>query len=100
MILDMLPYSFVVVIPAGGILAGSRYLPPAGITTTKEYGSMSKIIRVEVFQVDLKPHVQRGDAIQSFHTQERRWSACMRMTAQREQATAIRSAPAGRRSWR
>ena len=31
---------------------------------------MSKIIRVEVFQVDLKPHVQRGDAIQSFHTQE------------------------------
>ena len=31
---------------------------------------MSKIIRVEVFQVDLKPHVQRGDAIQSFHMQE------------------------------
>ncbi len=31
---------------------------------------MSKIIRVEVFQADLKPHVQRGDAIQSFHTQE------------------------------
>ena len=24
---------------------------------------MSKIIRVEVFQVDLKPHVQRVDAI-------------------------------------
>src|SRR3954468_1797254 len=32
--------------------------------------SMSKIIRVEVFQVDLKPQVQRGDAIQSFHKQE------------------------------
>src|SRR3954464_6618107 len=31
---------------------------------------MSKIIRVEVFQVDLKPQVQRGDAIQSFHKQE------------------------------
>ena len=31
---------------------------------------MSKITRVEIFQVDLKPHVQRGDAIQSFHTQE------------------------------
>ena len=29
---------------------------------------MSKITRVEIFQVDLKPHVQRGDAIQSFHT--------------------------------
>ena len=31
---------------------------------------MAKITRVEVFQVDLKPQVQRGDAIQSFHTQE------------------------------
>ena len=31
---------------------------------------MAKITRVEIFQVDLKPQVQRGDAIQSFHTQE------------------------------
>ncbi len=31
---------------------------------------MSKIVRVEVFQVDLKPKVKRGDAIQAFHTQE------------------------------
>jgi L-alanine-DL-glutamate epimerase-like enolase superfamily enzyme len=31
---------------------------------------MAKIVRVEVFQVDLKPEVPRGDAIQSFHTQE------------------------------
>ena len=31
---------------------------------------MARITRVEVFQVDLKPQVQRGDAIQSFHTQE------------------------------
>lgn len=31
---------------------------------------MSKIVRVEVFQVDLKSKVKRGDAIQAFHTQE------------------------------
>ncbi|MEX0959004.1 MAG: mandelate racemase/muconate lactonizing enzyme family protein [Burkholderiales bacterium] len=31
---------------------------------------MAKIVRVEVFQVDLKPKVKRGDAIQSFPVQE------------------------------
>jgi L-alanine-DL-glutamate epimerase-like enolase superfamily enzyme len=31
---------------------------------------MAKIVRVEVFQVDLKSKVKRGDAIQAFHTQE------------------------------
>jgi L-alanine-DL-glutamate epimerase-like enolase superfamily enzyme len=31
---------------------------------------MTKIVRVEVFQVDLRPKVKRGDAIQAFHTQE------------------------------
>jgi L-alanine-DL-glutamate epimerase-like enolase superfamily enzyme len=31
---------------------------------------MAKIVRVEVFQVDLEAEAQRGDAIQSFHTQE------------------------------
>src|SRR5436190_21272313 len=32
--------------------------------------SMSKIARVEIFQVDLPPKVKRTDAIQSFVTQE------------------------------
>lgn len=31
---------------------------------------MTKIVRVEVFQVDLRPKAKRGDAIQAFHTQE------------------------------
>jgi L-alanine-DL-glutamate epimerase-like enolase superfamily enzyme len=31
---------------------------------------MAKIVRVEVFQVDLKSKVKRGDAIQAFHAQE------------------------------
>lgn len=31
---------------------------------------MARIVRVEVFQVNLKAEVPRGDAIQSFHTQE------------------------------
>jgi L-alanine-DL-glutamate epimerase-like enolase superfamily enzyme len=31
---------------------------------------MARIVRVEVFQVDLKAEAKRGDAIQSFHTQE------------------------------
>src|SRR3954453_636637 len=36
----------------------------------RKRNSMSKIARVEIFQVDLPPKVKRTDAIQSFVTQE------------------------------